>query len=373
LDAQESLNQGEITMTAESPEAVSVTPEPLMQMMQGMHVTAILQAGVQLGIFDHIADGYTDAAAIAVQAGADERGTRILLDALAALRLLEKDGGYRLSPLADAFLVSSRPSYFGGMTDILDSDLFWQAFSRFGEAVRHGGTILDQHAEIPGHRFWETFAGSSAGIAVPASRALADRLQPWAAHRESLKVLDIACGSGLFGLALAARYPQARVTLLDWPNVLARTRRNVGVMGLDQRISYIAGDVFEVPLGGPYDLIVASHVFHHFTEQRCLDLLRRLGGALTPAGRLAIHDFTATGHRPADEPFPALFSALMLAWTQHGEAHPLATYRHLLAKAGFSAPEVCDSPGIPARFLITSIEGRDPAVAPSVGAHEDLE
>jgi 2-polyprenyl-3-methyl-5-hydroxy-6-metoxy-1,4-benzoquinol methylase len=357
MDAQESLNQGEITMTTESPEAGSVTPEPLMQMMQGMHVTAILQAGVQLGIFDQIAAGNTDAATIAVKAGADERGTRILLDALAALRLLEKDGCYRLSPLADAFLVSSRPSYFGGMTDILDSELFWQAFSRFGEAVRRGGTILDQHAEVPGNQFWEMFARSSAGIAVPASHALAERLQPWAAHRNSLEVLDTACGSGLFGLTLAARYPQARVTLLDWPNVLTRTRRNVEKTGLDERVNYIAGDVFEVPLGGPYDLIVASHVFHHFTEQRCLDLLRRLAGALTPTGRLTIHDFTATGHRPADEPFPALFSALMLAWTQHGEAYPLATYQRLLAEAGFRAPEVSDSIGSPARFLITTIQG----------------
>ena len=49
MDAQQSLDQWEITMTTESPETVSVTPEPLMQMMQGMHVTEILQAGVQLG------------------------------------------------------------------------------------------------------------------------------------------------------------------------------------------------------------------------------------------------------------------------------------------------------------------------------------
>lgn len=356
MDTQESLNQREITMTTESLDAVAVTPEPLMQMMQGMHVTAILQAGVQLGVFDHIADGNTDAATIAVLAGADQRGTRILLDALAALGLLDKDGGYRLSPLADAFLVSSRPSYLGGMTDILDSDLFWRAFSRFGEAVRRGGTILDRHAEVPGNQFWEMFARCSTGIAVPAAHALAEKLQPWAAQRESLKVLDIACGSGLFGLELAARYPQARVTLLDWPNVLTRTRRNVEKAGLDERMNYIAGDMFEVPLGGPYDLIVASHVFHHFTEQRCLQLLRRLAGALTSAGRLAIHDITATGHRPANEPFPALFSALMLAWTQHGEAHPLATYQCLLAETGFSAPEVSDSLGLPARFLITTTQ-----------------
>jgi hypothetical protein len=49
----------------------------------------------------------------------------------------------------------------------------------------------------------------------------------------------------------------------------------------------------------------------------------------------------------------------MLAWTQHGEAYPLATYQRLLAETGFRAPEVSDSLGSPARFLITSIQGTE--------------
>jgi hypothetical protein len=72
---------------------------------------------------------------------------------------------------------------------------------------------------------------------------------------------------------------------------------------------------------------------------------------------LAIRDFTAISDRPVDEPFPALFSALMLAWTQQGEAHSCATYRRLLAEAGLEAPAVSDSLGSPARFLITSRQG----------------
>jgi hypothetical protein len=32
----------------------------------------------------------------------------------------------------------------------------------------------------------------------------------------------------------------------------------------------IEGDVFEVVLDGPYDVIIASHIFHHFPEQRFL-------------------------------------------------------------------------------------------------------
>lgn len=109
---------------------------------------------------------------------ADERGTRILLDALSALGLLERNNGYRLSPLADTFLVSSRPSYVGGMVNILAPPWVWSS--------------------------WPS----------PSARAITELLRAWSEQRESLEILDVACGSGLLGLTLAAQHPTARSTLL---------------------------------------------------------------------------------------------------------------------------------------------------------------
>ncbi|HEX4099315.1 MAG TPA: methyltransferase [Pseudonocardiaceae bacterium] len=334
----------------------AVSPEPLVQMIQGLQVTAILRAGVQLEIFDQVARGKDRASSIAAAVGADERGTRILLDALTALGLLEYDDGYRLAPLADAFLVTSRPSYLGGMVNILAGDWTWTGYPRLAEAVRHGGTILDQHAETPAHEFWETFAPSSLGIAEPASHALAELVKGWAGRRETLDILDIACGSGLYSLTLAAQHPVARATLLDWANVLEHTKANVDRLGLHERTNFIDGDVFEVDLGEPYDVIIASHIFHHFSEQRCLELMCRLAEALKPDGRLVIHDFVS-GSRPADDPFPYLFSVVMLAWTREGEAYSLDTYQRLLHEAGFAPPEVHRIQGMPSRFLIAGRAG----------------
>lgn len=333
--------------------APALSPEPLMQMMQGLQVTAILQAGVQLGVFDQIAEGKDQSSAVARAIGADERGTRILLDALAALGLLETNGGYKLSPLADAFLVSSRPTYLGAAARIMAGEWAWIGYPRLADAVRRGGTVLEQHAETPGNEWWETFASSSPGMMAPASHALAELIRPWAQSRDTLEIIDVACGSGIYSLTLAAQYRQARVTLLDWENVLAVTRGTVERLGVGDRTSYIEGDVFEVPLGGPYDLIVASHIFHHFSEPRCLELMRRLFGALKPGGRLAINEFTAEGSRPADEPFPSLFSVIMLVWTREGQAHPLSTYERLLEEAGFAPPEIHQAAGMPSRFVIS--------------------
>jgi cyclopropane fatty-acyl-phospholipid synthase-like methyltransferase len=335
--------------------APPVSPEPLMQMVNGLQLTAILQAGLQLGVFDQIAAGKDRADTIAAAIDADERGTRILLDALAALELLDRDGDtYRLSPVADAFLISGRPTYLGGAVDIFAPPWAWSSHQRLAEVVRHGGTILDEHAETPGHAFWETFAPSSVSLAAPAGQMIVELVGEWSGQREELKILDVACGSGLVSLPLAAQQPRAHATLLDWANVLELTKDNVGRLGLHERTSLIEGDMFQVPLGGPYDLIIASHVFHHFSEQRCRELMQRLASVLKADGRLVIHDFVA-GPQPAQAPFPYLFSVRMLTWTREGQAYSLDTYRRLLQEAGFAEPEVHASQALPSQVLIAGL------------------
>ena len=189
-------------------------------------------------------------------------------------------------------------------------------------------------------------------MAVPAAQALTELLRAWSEQRESLEILDVACGSGLLGLTLAAQHPTARATLLDWANVLELAKNNIDRLDLHERTNVIEGDVFTVPLHGPYDVIIASHIFHHFSEQRCLMLMRRLSEALKPDGRLVIQDFVS-GAQPGEAPFPYLFSVRMLTWAQEGEAHSLDTYRRLLHDAGLGPPAVHIGQGMPSSFLIT--------------------
>ncbi|MCG5214814.1 class I SAM-dependent methyltransferase [Streptosporangium sp. KLBMP 9127] len=347
-------------MTDETlPSAVgaTVSPEPLMQMMQGMHVTGIVQAGVELGIFDQIAGGNRLATTIASAVYADPRGTRILLDALAALGLLERHDGYHLTALAETYLISGRSSYLGNMLNILAGPWAWEGYPRLAEAVRRGTTLAERPWETPGHEFWETFSPSSVGaVAGPGSQVLAELIEPWAGPRDSLDILDVACGSGLFSLTQAARDPKAHATLLDSAEVLDLTKDAIERLDLAERTSFIRGDAFEVPLAGPYDLIIVSHLFHHFSEERCLTLLSRLATALKPDGRLAIHEFIS-GAAPTTTPFPYLFSVIMLTSTGEGEAHSLDTYERLLRESGFTSPEVHPSQGMPSHFLIAGRAG----------------
>jgi len=73
-------------------------------------------------------------------------------------------------------------------------------------------------------------------------------------------VLDIGTGSGAIALALAAENPAVRVIGTDvHPVPLDVARRNVRALGLEDRMSLLAGDVFDdLPPGLRFDLIVSN-------------------------------------------------------------------------------------------------------------------
>jgi C-methyltransferase len=124
-------------------------------------------------------------------------------------------------PLTRGFLVPGEPTYLGDAANIFAGPMLWNAFGNLTETVRAGGSLLEQHAEIPSHPFWETFARSSAALAFPAATALAEQLAPVANRDKPFRVLDVAAGSGIYGYTFL-RSPNVDVTFVDWPNVLPR-------------------------------------------------------------------------------------------------------------------------------------------------------
>lgn len=326
-------------------------PTPIFQMMQANQVTAVLKTAIDLGIFKALDEG-GPADVVASRIGCPARSTAIILDALAVLGLaVRRADRYELAPLARAFLVPGAASYLGDASNIFASPMLWEGLSRLTEAVRADGSVMHSHAETPSNAFWETFARSSAALAGPAAGVLAAHFAPFAVQKKSLRVLDVAAGSGLYGYALL-RLPGTDVTFLDWPNVLNETRAWGERLGADlQRAHYLPGSVFEAELGGPYDVIVASHLFHHFDPKTCQSLAQRLAGALAPGGRLAVHDFV-TG--PAlENPGATMFSLVMLVWTRSGKAYGYDDYAAWMTEAGLTQPASHPLPGMPTTWLIS--------------------
>lgn len=341
-------------MAKKNVEIGGVTRESLFDMMQAYKKTSLLRTAIKLGLFDLLTERVT-AEHVADGIDADLRGTRILLNALAALRLVETDGTrYWLPDGARNLLVRCSPGYDGDMIHVFASDWEWDALKDLAAAVRNGGTVLDEHAETPEYAYWEDFAAYAPVVARPAAEVLAEALDSWAAGRPQLDVLDLACGHGIYGFTVARKYPQARISCLDWENVLRFTAEHAERLGVLDRTTFISGDMFKEPLGGPYDLVLITNVLHHFSQEQATRLLARAASVLNPSGKLGIVGFTTTDALPADDPAPYLFSVLMLAWTFEGEVHSEDAYTRMLTASGFRDVHTHRVPGLPFQVLLAS-------------------
>lgn len=331
---------GPLCTVTGSGKAEMTDTKQLHDIARGYVKTALLRTAFDLRLFDPLADGPLTASELAEYADVHPRGMRVLLDALSAIGLLRAgQGRYALPEEGRELLISTSPRFFGGAVRLGASDWEWEAQKHLVDAVRHGGTVTATHALTPEFDYWEEFATSTSWFNNGAAELMTDRLLPWAAERDSVDVLDIACSHGSYGFTFARAEPRATVTGLDWPNVLEITRRNAERLGVADRFRALPGDMFKTPLGGPYDIVMLTNVLHHFAEAEATELLRRAREALKPGGRIAVVGHTYDEHdTPHTNPLPYMFSVIMLVQTHEGETHSVDTYRRMLTAAGFAHP-----------------------------------
>ena len=68
-------------------------------------------------------------------------------------------------------------------------------------------------------------------------------------------MLDVGCGSGVWGIAIAEADSGARVTAQDLPKVLEQTRKYLERHGVAKRYDFLPGDLHKVVFPtGSYDL-----------------------------------------------------------------------------------------------------------------------
>lgn len=108
-----------------------------------------------------------------------------------------------------------------------------------------------------------------------------------------LSVLDCGGGSGLLALALAGAFPRCRATVFETPAVAPVARQFVEREGMEDRVRVRSGDFLVDPLGGPWDLIVASGILE-FAGDGLDAFLRKLRDSLALGGKMMVYS-TAFG------------------------------------------------------------------------------
>jgi ubiquinone/menaquinone biosynthesis C-methylase UbiE len=329
-----------------------VDPEPIFRALLGYRAAAVVRAAIELDVFSAIAEGASTVAAVAKSRGGTERSIRILLDAVAvaAPKLLRKKGkGYALTPVSRRYLVASSPAFIGELMPLYGHRRMWDGFHDLPAAVRAGRSVMEKDAHAENQEFWEDFARSTA----KASRIKAEKMVRLLGKNPGpMSILDLACGSGMYGATIARAVPGSPLVLFDQENVLAQTRKIVDLPA-GHAVNYVAGDLFDLPFRRMFDLVIASHVFHHFNPADCLTLMKKIREAMAPGGRLIIQEFVPDEKRATNEQ-ALMFAVTMLVWTREGDAYRRSDYEKWLKQSGFRKVTFHPQPD-PGDFFIATV------------------
>lgn len=311
----------------------SPSPELFLQTLWAYQRTAAIRTAVELDVFSAIHAGARTADAIAERCAASLRGTRILCDYLAMMGFLVKTGAhYGLTADSATFLVKASPAYMGGVLRFLMSEAIVRSLDRLTDTVRQGTVPLESNIVSEENPVWEDFARAMVPMMGPAAQEMAGLLVGEGPGPS--KVLDIAAGHGLFGIAVAQRAPQAEIVAVDWPRVLTVASENAARLGVASRHRTIAGDAFTADLEGGYDLALVTNFLHHFDVPACTSFLRKVHASLDAGGRVAVLEFVPDEDR-VGPPMPAAFALTMLAETAGGDAYTFSELAAMLHDAGF--------------------------------------
>jgi SAM-dependent methyltransferase len=185
---------------------------------------------------------------------------------------------------------------------------------------------------MPARQFWDQHVLQDAVLNPYYQKFVDFAINPALAGRP-LHVLELGCGNGLLAIQIARQYGFSVIGVdfssrsIDWAN------RQAQASG-EKRVSFQCGDVRDpdLPLVGPFDIIIGTAVLHEVTGPDFEALARRLFCLLSPAGygvflensffnplfrfvRAAMPDHLRLGH-PEEYPFdPQRYRVLQSIFT----------------------------------------------------------
>src|SRR6184192_2933380 len=242
-------------------EEPKVTPERLMQFGFAYAPPLIIGAATANKVFDTLASGAKNVEEVSRKTGASIRGLRAIMNALVGLELLKKSGDrYALTPESEAFLVSNKPGTLAGFFSMNRVRLM-QHWLKLDEIVSTGRPAEARNQEGPGTAFFSELVENIIPMSYGSALALADHLK-LADATNQVRVLDLASGSGIWGIALAQKSPRVQVTAVDWVGMIPTTKRITQKFGVGNRFKFIEGDLLDADFGDGYDIATLGHILH---------------------------------------------------------------------------------------------------------------
>ncbi|MFH1148729.1 MAG: methyltransferase dimerization domain-containing protein, partial [Pseudomonadota bacterium] len=200
-----------------------------------------LHAAVKLGLFTAIDNKRLSSDEVAKELNSDSRATTLLLNALAAMHLLAKEGNkYSNTPASTDFLCKDSPKYVGYM--ILHHHYLMDSWSRLDEAVKTGRPVRTRASQGDEARR-ESFLMGMFNMAMNLAPRIVEQLD--LSGRKHL--LDLGGGPGTYAVHFCLNNPGLRATVYDLPTTEPFAEKTIEKFGLSDRIAFMPGDYVDGP------------------------------------------------------------------------------------------------------------------------------
>jgi demethylspheroidene O-methyltransferase len=305
----------------------------LFDLVAGFTYSQILAACVQTGLFDVLADGPHDLAAIAARIDLPLAGADRLLRAAAALDLAEPIGSCWTLGVDGAALRGNR----GIAEMVAHHSLLYADLADPVALLRRGGgggalSRLWHYAEDSGAGDAAAVADYSALMAASQAMVAAQVIAAYPFHRHR-RLLDVGGGEGGFLASVGAHAPALDLALFDLPAVAERARLRFAAGGLVGRTQVFGGNFLADSLPQGFDCVSLIRVLHDHDDAPAMALLRNIHAALPPGGKLLIAEPMA--QTPGAEAAGDAYFGFYLLAMGSGRPRSVTEIAGMLRAAGF--------------------------------------
>jgi SAM-dependent methyltransferase len=308
--------------------------QQILDMAAGFQAACVLGAAAELDVFTILSRQAMSAEELADLLDWDRRATAILLDAVAALDLLQKqDGRYAVADQLRPWLVDGRPQSVLPMIwhrmNVLRgwSQLAWvtKAGIPCPRPVSIRGAAADRAA----------FIAAMHAVSAPMADELVARLGP----PRFRHLLDVGGASGTWTLAFLRAAADSQATIFDLPQAIAQAQERIAGSEFADRVALVAGDFYRDDLPAGADFAWVSAIVHQHSRRHNRDLFAKVYAALQPGGQIAVRDVVMEPCRT--QPVAgALFAINMLVNTDSGGTYTFEELAEDLRAAGFCDPQL---------------------------------
>ena len=246
--------------------------------------TKTLLAALELDVFSNLKEVKTHTE-IAEKLSLHPDNTGRLLDALAAMALLEKkDGIYKNTALSDTHLVKGLDTYIGGYLKTYNRTTGFEDID-IAKLVKEGpGAGMQDKEGLDAHEMFGDYtemlkSSQRAGRA----REIADLVASLPEFSGFDKMLDLGGGAGLIGMAVVQAHPTMTGCIFETPAFGSTAEESVKEYGMEDRVDVLTGDYTTDSIGGGYDLILAIGTLN-FAKHALDATIRKIYDALNDKG-----------------------------------------------------------------------------------------